>query len=90
MLLAVGAVLCGVVTAALLSETFLTRTRYTASAITVQHGVYDFRRYRPVGGYVADQHHRQQLSPTFYLIAIRLLATGGWCFAGDVADFLRG
>ena len=32
MLLAVGAVLCGVVTAALLSETFPTRTRYRRRA----------------------------------------------------------
>ncbi|MFH7365695.1 MFS transporter, partial [Pseudomonas syringae pv. tagetis] len=34
MLLAVVAVLCGVVTAALLSDSFPTRTRYSASAMT--------------------------------------------------------
>ena len=34
MLLAVGAVVCGVVTAVLLSEQFPTQVRYTASAFT--------------------------------------------------------
>ena len=77
MLLAVGAVLCGVVTAALLSETFPTRTRYTASAITYNIAYTLFGGTAPLVATWLISTTGSNLSPAFYLIAIALLALAG-------------
>lgn len=77
MLLAVGAVLCGVVTAALLSETFPTRTRYTASAITYNLAYTIFGGTAPLMATWLISTTGSNLSPAFYLIAVALLALAG-------------
>jgi MHS family proline/betaine transporter-like MFS transporter len=77
MLLAIGAVLCGVVTAALLSETFPTRTRYTASAITYNMAYTLFGGTAPLVATWLISTTGSNLSPAFYLIAIALLALAG-------------
>jgi MHS family proline/betaine transporter-like MFS transporter len=77
MLLAVGAVLCGVVTAALLSETFPTRTRYTASAITYNMAYTIFGGTAPLMATWLITTTGSNLSPAFYLIAVALLALAG-------------
>lgn len=77
MLLAVGAVLCGVVTAALLSETFPTRTRYTASAITYNMAYTLFGGTAPLVATWLISTTGSNLSPAFYLIAVALLALLG-------------
>ena len=77
MLLAVGAVLCGVVTAALLSETFPTRTRYTASAITYNMAYTLFGGTAPLVATWLISTTGSNLSPAFYLIAVALLALFG-------------
>ena len=77
MLLATGAVLCGVVTAALLSETFPTRTRYTASAITYNMAYTLFGGTAPLVATWLITTTGSNLSPAFYLIAVALLALVG-------------
>lgn len=77
MLLAVGAVLCGVVTAALLSETFPTRTRYTASAITYNMAYTLFGGTAPLVATWLISTSGSNLSPAFYLIAVAGLALMG-------------
>ena len=77
MLLAIGAVLCGVVTAALLSETFPTRTRYTASAITYNMAYTLFGGTAPLMATWLISITDSNLSPAFYLIAVALLALAG-------------
>jgi MHS family proline/betaine transporter-like MFS transporter len=77
MLLAVGAVLCGVVTAALLSETFPTRTRYTASAITYNMAYTIFGGTAPLMATWLISTTGSNLAPAFYLIVIALLALAG-------------
>ncbi|MEN1832436.1 MFS transporter [Pseudomonas lijiangensis] len=77
MLLAVGAVLCGVVTAALLSETFPTRTRYTASAITYNMAYTLFGGTAPLVATWLISTTGSNLSPAFYLIAVAALALVG-------------
>lgn len=77
MLLAVGAVLCGVVTAALLSETFPTRTRYTASAITYNMAYTIFGGTAPLVATWLISTTGSNLSPAFYLIAVAVLALAG-------------
>ncbi|MNN32039.1 Proline/betaine transporter [compost metagenome] len=77
LLLAVGAVLCGVVTAALLSETFPTRTRYTASAITYNLAYTVFGGTAPLIATWLISQTGSNLSPAFYLIAVALLALAG-------------
>ncbi|MCS3467022.1 MHS family proline/betaine transporter-like MFS transporter [Pseudomonas sp. JUb42] len=77
MLLAIGAVLCGVVTAALLSETFPTRTRYTASAITYNMAYTIFGGTAPLMATWLISTTGSNLSPAFYLIVIALLALAG-------------
>ena len=77
MLLAIGAVLCGVVTAALLSETFPTRTRYTASAITYNMAYTLFGGTAPLMATWLISITASNLSPAFYLIAVALLALAG-------------
>lgn len=77
MLLAVGAVLSGVVTAALLSETFPTRTRYTASAITYNLAYTLFGGTAPLMATWLIGLTGSSLSPAAYLIAVALLALAG-------------
>ncbi|WP_434677492.1 MFS transporter [Pseudomonas sp. R1-18] len=77
MLLAVGAVLCGVVTAALLSETFPTRTRYTASAITYNMAYTLFGGTAPLVATWLISTTGSNLSPAFYLVAVSVLALVG-------------
>jgi MHS family proline/betaine transporter-like MFS transporter len=77
MLLAIGAVLCGVVTAALLSETFPTRTRYTASAITYNMAYTLFGGTAPLVATWLISTTGSNLSPAFYLMAVALLALAG-------------
>lgn len=77
MLLAIGAVLCGVVTAALLSETFPTRTRYTASAITYNMAYTIFGGTAPLVATWLITTTGSNLSPAFYLMAVAVLALAG-------------
>ncbi|BAP46256.1 MFS transporter [Pseudomonas sp. 21LCFQ010] len=77
MLLAVGAVLSGVVTAALLSEVFPTRTRYTASAITYNMAYTLFGGTAPLVATWLISTTGSNLSPAFYLVAVSLLALMG-------------
>ena len=77
MLLATGAVLCNVVTAALLSETFPTRTRYTASAITYNMAYTLFGGTAPLVATWLITTTGSNLSPAFYLVAVAVLALVG-------------
>lgn len=77
MLLAVGAVLSGVVTAVLLSEVFPTRTRYTASAITYNVAYTLFGGTAPLVATALINHTGSSLAPAFYLVLIALLALCG-------------
>lgn len=77
MLLALGAVLSGVVTAALLSEVFPTRTRYTASAITYNMAYTIFGGTAPLMATWLIGMTGSNLAPAYYLIAISLLALAG-------------
>jgi MHS family proline/betaine transporter-like MFS transporter len=77
MLLAVGAVLCNVVTAALLSETFPTRTRYTASAITYNMAYTIFGGTAPLMATWLISTTGSNLSPAFYLMAVAVLGLIG-------------
>ena len=77
LLLAMGAVLSGVVTAALLSEVFPTRTRYTASAITYNMAYTIFGGTAPLMATWLIGTTGTNLAPAYYLIAISLLALAG-------------
>ncbi|MDU9391837.1 MFS transporter [Pseudomonas japonica] len=77
MLLAVGAVMSGVVTAALLSETFPTRTRYTASAMTYNVAYTLFGGTAPLMATWLIGLSGSSLAPAFYLVVIALLALLG-------------
>lgn len=77
LMLAVGALLCGVVTAALLAETFPTRTRYTASAITYNMAYTLFGGTAPLVATWLIDVTGSSLAPAFYLVAIALLALAG-------------
>ncbi|WP_040263243.1 MFS transporter [Pseudomonas massiliensis] len=77
LLLAVGAVLCGVVTAALLAESFPTRTRYTASAITYNAAYTLFGGTAPLVATWLIGATGSSLAPAFYLVVIALLALAG-------------
>lgn len=76
-LLAVGAVLSGVVTAALLSEVFPTRSRYTASAITYNLAYTIFGGTAPLVATWVIDYTGNTLSPAFYLVLVALLALVG-------------
>ncbi|WP_407313949.1 MFS transporter [Pseudomonas sp. nanlin1] len=90
-LLATGAVLCGVVTAALLSEVFPTRTRYTASAITYNMAYTLFGGTAPLIATWLITQTGSSLSPAFYLIAVALLALiGGLCLPETAQVSLHG
>lgn len=77
MLLAVGAVTCGVVTAVLLSEQFPTRVRYTASAFTYNLAYTIFGGTAPLVATWLIEQTGNRMSPAFYLIVIALLALVG-------------
>lgn len=77
MLLAVGAVICGVVTAVLLSEQFPTQVRYTASAFTYNLAYTVFGGTAPLVATWLIEQTGDRLSPALYLIAIALLALAG-------------
>ena len=77
LLLAVGAVLSGVVTAALLSEVFPTQTRYTASAITYNMAYTVFGGTAPLMATYLIAQSGSNLAPAFYLIAISVMALIG-------------
>ncbi|WP_110648426.1 MFS transporter [Salinicola peritrichatus] len=76
-LMAVGAVICGVVTAVLLSEQFPTRVRYTASALCYNLAYTIFGGTAPLVATWLIERTGNNLSPAFYLIAITLLAMWG-------------
>ncbi|HEX7936576.1 MAG TPA: MFS transporter [Paraburkholderia sp.] len=76
-MLAIGAVLSGVVTAPLLSEAFATRTRYTASAITYNLAYTVFGGTAPLVATWLISSTGNTLAPAFYLIAIAILAMIG-------------
>ena len=77
MLLAVGAVICGVVTAVLLSEQFPTRVRYTASAFTYNLAYTIFGGTAPLVATWLIEQTGDRMAPAYYLIAIALLALAG-------------
>jgi MFS transporter, MHS family, proline/betaine transporter len=77
LMLAIGAVLCNVVTAALLSETFPTRTRYTASAITYNMAYTIFGGTAPLMATWLISTTGSNLSPAFYLMVVAVLGLVG-------------
>ncbi|MFE0014925.1 MFS transporter [Mesorhizobium sp. NPDC059054] len=77
LLLAIGALSCGVVTATLMSESFPTRTRYTASAFTYNVSYTVFGGTAPLMATWLIERTGNNLSPAFYLIAIAVLAMAG-------------
>lgn len=76
-LMAVGAVLCGVVTAALLSEQFPTRVRYTASALSYNVAYTIFGGTAPLVATWLIDLSGNNLAPAWYLIAIAAVALLG-------------
>lgn len=76
-LLAVGALLCNVVTAALLSEVFPTRTRYTASALSYNIAYTLFGGTAPLVATWMIGVTGSSLAPAFYLVFIALIAMAG-------------
>ncbi|MEX3957712.1 MFS transporter [Trinickia sp. EG282A] len=76
-LLAIGAVLSGVVTAPLLSEVFATKTRYTASAITYNLAYTIFGGTAPLVATWLISVTGTNLSPAYYLIAVSIFAMIG-------------
>jgi MHS family proline/betaine transporter-like MFS transporter len=77
LLLAVGAVLCGVVTAVLLSEVFPTRSRYTASAITYNMAYTLFGGTAPFMATWLIEQTGNSMAPAFYLAGIAIFALAG-------------
>lgn len=77
LLLAVGALSCGVVTATLMSESFPTRTRYTASAFTYNISYTIFGGTAPLMATWLIERTGNNLSPAFYLMAIAVFAMAG-------------
>lgn len=77
LLLATGAVFSGVVTAALLSEVFPTRARYTASAITYNLAYTVFGGTAPLVATWLIGYTGNNLSPAYYLVAVACMALVG-------------
>lgn len=71
---ALAAVLSGVVTAALLSELFPTRIRYTASAISYNMAYTVFGGTAPLVATYLIEQTGNQMAPAFYLIAVAAVA----------------
>ncbi|CAN7618075.1 MFS transporter [Caballeronia sp. LjRoot31] len=76
-ILAIGAVLSGVVTAPLLSEVFPTRTRYTASAITYNLAYTVFGGTAPLVATWLITTTGNNMSPALYLIVISVMGLIG-------------
>jgi MHS family proline/betaine transporter-like MFS transporter len=76
-MLAIGAVLSGVVTAPLLSEIFPTRTRYTASAITYNLAYTIFGGTAPLVATWLITTTGNNMSPALYLIVISVMGLIG-------------
>ncbi|WP_250455397.1 MFS transporter [Caballeronia sp. ATUFL_M2_KS44] len=76
-LLAIGAVLSGVVTAPLMSEVFATKARYTASAITYNLAYTIFGGTAPLVATWLIASTGTNLSPAYYLIAVSIFAMIG-------------
>jgi MHS family proline/betaine transporter-like MFS transporter len=76
-LLAIGAVLSGVVTAALLSEVFPTQTRYTASAITYNLAYTIFGGTAPLVATWLIGMTGNNMSPALYLIVVSVMGLIG-------------
>ena len=76
-MLAIGAVLSGVVTAPLLSEIFPTRTRYTASAITYNLAYTVFGGTAPLVATWLITTTGNNMSPALYLIVISVMGLIG-------------
>lgn len=77
LLLAIGAVLCGVVTAVLLSEVFPTHARYTASAVTYNVAYTLFGGTAPfVATWLIDQTG-SSMAPAAYLAGIAIFGLAG-------------
>lgn len=77
LLLAIGALTSNVVTATLMSETFPTRTRYTASAFTYNISYTLFGGTAPLMATWLIDATGNNLAPAIYLMAIALLAAAG-------------
>ncbi|MCB1352773.1 MAG: MFS transporter [Rhodobacteraceae bacterium] len=77
LLLATGALVANVVTAALLSETFPTRTRYTASAFTYNISYTIFGGTAPLMATWLIDRSGNSLAPAFYMMVIAALAAIG-------------
>jgi MHS family proline/betaine transporter-like MFS transporter len=77
LLLGLGAVICNVVTAPLLSEIFPTRTRYTASAITYNMAYTIFGGTAPFIATWLITATGNNMAPAVYLIAVAILALLG-------------
>lgn len=77
LVLGLGAVICNVVTAPLLSEIFPTRTRYTASAITYNMAYTLFGGTAPFIATWLITATGNNMAPAVYLIAIAILALVG-------------
>jgi len=76
-MLAIGAVLSGVVTAPLMSEVFPTRTRYTASAITYNLAYTVFGGTAPLVATWLITTTGNNMSPALYLIVISVMGLIG-------------
>lgn len=76
-MMAIGAVVCNVVTAVLLSEQFPTRVRYTASALCYNVAYTVFGGTAPLIATWLIDVTDNSLSPAFYLLVISLLALWG-------------
>ncbi len=76
-LLAIGALASNVVTATLMSESFPTRTRYTASAFTYNISYTIFGGTAPLMATWLIDQTGSNLSPAFYLVLIAILAMVG-------------
>lgn len=77
LILSIGAVLSGVVTATLLSEVFPTRTRYTASAITYNVAYTIFGGTAPLVATYLIGVTGNKMSPAAYMIAISVMGLIG-------------
>jgi MHS family proline/betaine transporter-like MFS transporter len=77
LMLASGAVLCNVLTAVLMAESFPTKARYTASAITYNMAYTLFGGTAPLMATWLISVTGSNLAPAFYLIAVALLGLLG-------------
>ncbi|MDD7833837.1 MFS transporter [Paenarthrobacter sp. AB444] len=74
LLLGIGAVLTGIVTAVLMSELFPTMVRYTASAVTYNLAYTVFGGTAPFVATWLIAETGNKLAPAFYLVAVCLMA----------------